>query len=89
MILDDNIPDKPQIDYPCEWGYKIIGRDKIKLLDCIHQIMAHRAFRYTHGNSSAKGTFHTLNAKCIVFSQEERDAIFELFTKHEAVKMVI
>ena len=28
MILDDKTQDKPKIDYPCEWGFKIIGRDK-------------------------------------------------------------
>ncbi|TQV63748.1 MAG: DUF493 domain-containing protein [Sulfurovum sp.] len=89
MILDDNIPDKPHIEYPCEWGYKIIGKDKVELEACIHEVLANRVFKYTHGNSSAKGIFHTLNAKCIVFSQNERDELFRCFGEHKAVKVVI
>jgi len=89
VILDDNMPDKPEINYPCEWGYKIIGRDKERLKACVSEIMNAREFKCIDGNSSAKGTFHTLNAKCIVFSQDERDELFRCFSEHEAVKMVI
>jgi len=89
VILDDSCKTKPNIEYPCEWGYKIIGIDKIKLEACISDVMRERDYTTRAGNSSSKGKFHSLNAKCIVSSQEERDGIFRAFQKHPDVKMVI
>jgi putative lipoic acid-binding regulatory protein len=89
VILDGNCKTKPEIEYPCEWGYKIIGVDKIKLEACIFEIMGERDYTTRAGNSSSKGKFHSLNAKCIVDSQEDRDIIFKAFQEHSDVKMVI
>jgi putative lipoic acid-binding regulatory protein len=89
MILDSNSEEKPKIEYPCEWGYKVIGKDKDKLKVCIFEVMGERDYEAKDGNSSSKGTFHTMNARCHVLSEEERDAIFKAFQEHDAVKMVI
>ena len=55
MILDGNCKTKPSIEYPCEWGYKIIGVDKIKLEACIFEVMGERDYTTRAGNSSSKG----------------------------------
>ncbi len=89
MILDANSGEKPEIEYPCEWGYKIIGTDKVKLELCIFEVMAEKAYTTKAGNTSSRGTFHTLNARCVVISKEERDRIFKAFKEHGDVKMVI
>ena len=89
MILDDNSCEKPEIEYPCEWGYKLIGTDKQKLQECIFDIVGKRDYTTKEGNSSSKGKFHTLNMRCKVESQKDRDAIFKAFSEHEDVKMVI
>ena len=89
MILDDKCQTKPTIEYPCEWGYKIIGTDKIKLEESLFEVMGQRDYQTRAGNSSSKGKFHSLNAKCIVASEQERDAIFKALQEHSAVKMVI
>ena len=89
MILDANSNEKPEIAYPCEWGYKIIGLDKIKLETAIFEVMGERDYQKKAGNSSSKGKFHSLNAKCQVKSQADRDAIFKAFQKHDDVKMVM
>ncbi len=89
MILDDNCKTKPDITYPCEWGFKLIGLDKKNLEASIFDIMADREYTCTEGNVSKKGKFLTLNAKCEVGSEEERNEIFKAFSEHDAVKMVI
>ena len=89
MILDDNSCEKPHIDYPCEWGYKVIGTDKAKLEACIFNIVGTRAYTSRGGNSSSKGKFHSLNMSCRVASQKDRDDIFKAFQNHDDVKMVI
>jgi putative lipoic acid-binding regulatory protein len=89
VILDDNCKTKPEIKYPCEWGYKIIGVDKIKLEACISEVIRERDYTIRAGNSSSGGKFHSLNVKCRVVSQEDRDLIFKAFQEHIDVKMVI
>ena len=89
MILDDKTTDKPKIEYPCEWGFKLIGTDKEKLKACIDDIMAHREYKCKDGNVSKNGKFVTVNTSCEVCSQEERDELFKAFSDHDDVKMVI
>jgi len=88
-ILDDKNQTKPDIEYPTDWGYKIIGRDRAKLEACIAEIMAERDHLKTPGNASSGGKFHSYNTKCEVLSQEDRDMIFKAFSDHDDVKMVI
>ena len=89
MLLDENSNEKPQIDYPCEWGYKIIGTDRLKLEAVVFEVMGNRDYKQKGGNSSSKGKFHSLSTSCNVTSQEDRDSIFKAFQEHKDVKMVI
>jgi len=89
VILDDKTQEKPEINYPCEWGFKLIGTDQKKLEQCIGEIMGDRAHSCTKGNVSNKGKFLSMNTKCEVASEEERNALFKAFSDHDDVKMVI
>jgi len=89
VILDDKTADKPKIEYPCDWGFKIIGTDKEKLKSCISEIMADRDYKCRDGNVSSKGKFVSMNANCEVCSEDERDELFKAFRDHCDVKMVI
>ena len=88
-ILDDKCQTRPEIDYPCRWGYKIIGRDKEALRVCISEVMGDKEHLLTPGNASKTGKFHAYNASCEVADEEERNRIFKAFETHDAVKMVI
>ena len=89
MILDDKTKEKPEINYPTDWGFKLIGRDKEALLKCIKEIMGEKNHQCSLGNRSKTGKFHSYNANCTVESEEERKKIFSYFEKHDDVNMVI
>jgi len=89
MVLDNNTTEKPQIEYPTKWGYKIIGRDKEKLKACIKEVMGDKEHLCSLGNTSRTGKFTTYNASCTVESEEERDRLFKCFQDHDDVEMVI
>lgn len=89
MILDDKTQDKPKIEYPTQWGFKLIGRDKEALLRCIKEAMGDKEHLCSFGNASKTGKFHSYNASCVVESQEERDRIFKYCQEHHDVDMVI
>ena len=89
MILDDKTQDRPKIEYPTNWGFKLIGRDKDKLLVCIKEAMGEKEHLCSLGNASRTGKFHSYNASCNVESEEERNRIFKYFEDHDDVDMVI
>jgi putative lipoic acid-binding regulatory protein len=92
VILDDKTQDRPKIEYPTNWGFKLIGRDKDALLTCIKEIMeieGDKKHLCSIGNRSRTGKFTTYNASCIVDSEEERNRIFKYFEDHDDVDMVI
>ena len=85
----DNKPKRPEICYPCEWRYKLIGKDRDKLEACVFDIMAQKEYASSDGNISKNGKFVSMNVSCNVDSEEERNALFKAFQDHEDVKMVI
>lgn len=91
-ILDEDMPERPDIDYPTNWGFKLIGRDKEALLKCIKEIMkevGEKEHLCSLGNASRTGKFHSYNASCTVDTEEERNKIFKYFADHDDVEMVI
>ena len=91
-ILDENMPERPEINYPTTWGFKIIGKDKEALEKCIKEIMkieGDKKHLCSIGNQSRTGKFTAFNASCTVDSEEERNRIFKYFEDHEDVDMVI
>jgi putative lipoic acid-binding regulatory protein len=89
VILNDKTQKKPKIEYPTNWGFKIIGRDKEALLACIKEVMGDKKHLCSVGNVSKTGKFHSYNASCKVENQEERDRLFKCFQDHDDVNMVI
>ena len=89
MILNDRCDERPEINYPCEWGYKIIGASENLLEACVFEIIGSRNYKTGKGRSSSKGKFYALTVTCEVATEEDRNAIFKSFQDHDAVKMVI
>ncbi len=89
MILDDKTQDRPKIEYPTSWGFKLIGRDKDKLLACIKEAMGEKEHQCTRGNTSKTGKFTTYNTSCTVDTEEERNRIFKYFEDCDSVEMVL
>jgi putative lipoic acid-binding regulatory protein len=88
-ILNSETKERPEISYPTNWGFKLIGRDKDKLLACIKEAMGEKEHLCSLGNASRTGKFHSYNASCTVDTEEERNRIFKYFEDHEDVDMVI
>ncbi len=80
---------KLEWEYPCEWGYKVIGIDQEKVRTAIEEIVGDRSSAITPSNSSKTGKYHSLSLEVGVGSEEERNEIYEALKKHPAVKMVL
>ena len=92
LVLDNATKTRPDIEYPTQWGFKLIGKNKEALESCIKEIMkieGDKAHICKLGNASKTGKFHSFNASCTVDTEEERNRIFKYFEDHDDVDMVI
>jgi putative lipoic acid-binding regulatory protein len=87
-MLDSNSK-KPNIDYPCEWQYKVIGIDVDEMIKAIELAVVGMDYKISSSNVSSKGKYFSLNLKVFVTSEAIRDIIFEKIKASEFVKMVL
>ena len=81
-------PQKPQIDYPCQWEYRIITDHQEAAENAIFELL-HKPYTLIAKNKSARGNFISMNLTLEVESQQERDSLFQQLSKLPCVKIVI
>ena len=81
--------ERPEIEYPCTWVYKVIGENCTLLKDVIVKACAPMDATITHSHMSSKGKYHSLNAELIVPSEDVRLSIYETLKSSPAVKIVL
>jgi putative lipoic acid-binding regulatory protein len=88
MILDSNSK-KPNIEYPCDWHYKVIGTDVDEMIKVIDQIAEGMDYKISSSNVSSKGNYFSLNLTVFVTSEVIRDIIFAKLKANVFVKLVL
>lgn len=78
-----------KIEYPIEWKYKVIGKDRDILIQTIDRILDNREYRLQNSKTSSKGKYISLQVSTIVQSEEERNTIFQNLQKEQDIFFVI
>lgn len=81
--------DRPQIDYPCKWEYRLIGFNEDLLRGAIEEIMGSAGHLVSFSNRSRSGKFVSLSVELRVEDESTRLALFEQFHSHPDVMMVL
>lgn len=89
MMVLNKLDRKVQIEYPCNWLYKVIGEDLQKVRQAIVSIIEERRCIITHSNSSKSGKYHCLNVELIVQTEEVRNGLYQTLKGHPAIKIVL
>ena len=80
---------KLELEYPCKWQYKVIGKNKEKMRLAIEEVVNDIFFTINHSNSSSGGKYHSLNLELVVDSEETRILIYNNLKNNPAVKLVL
>lgn len=80
---------RPDIDYPCPWHYRVIGRDGLTLCAVIATILGDRSYRVANGNASSSGKYQSVDVEVVVDSEDTRLAIFYQLCWHQDVSFVL
>ncbi len=80
---------KPEIDYPCTWQYKVIGEDKEAIREAVFDICSKKEITFSYSHASSSGKYLSFNAELTVDNEEDRLSIFTRLGKHPAIKVVM
>ncbi len=89
MVNINEVEQKLELTYPCEWRYKIIGQD-IELIKCaVKDVILERTHTIDHSNASCSGKYNSMNLDLLVQHEDERQFIYEALKAHQDIKMVL
>ncbi len=89
MILGENCKRKPNINYPCDWSYKIIGNNVDETLTAIEEVISGLDHKVKPSNVSKTGKYFSFDLTLKVLSEDERNLIFKNLKEHENILMVM
>ncbi len=85
----NNITEKLELDYPCQWLYKIIGQEENALLSAIKEIFSDTEHTKKHSNTSSSGKYISYNVELTIHNEESRNFFYMALKEHPAIKMVM
>jgi len=80
---------KLELDYPCNWVYKVVVLETINLKVVMKDILVDRVHKLKESKTSTKGKFKSYNIDLIVHNDDDRKTIYELLSSHSSIKMVL
>lgn len=80
---------KPNIEYPCTWSYKIIGSDRKLIPQNVRIILENYEYTFRPSKKSTTGKYVSFHCSVKVESEEERNRIFVMLQNIPTVKMVL
>jgi len=81
--------DNPKIQYPCDWGFRIIGTHEKLMRQLVAEIVEELEHTLEPSNTSAGGKYVSMLLNMQVRDEEHRNEIHQRLTAHESVKMVL
>lgn len=80
---------KPEINYPCEWHYRIIGSVEGPMRKAAETVATGKQYKLVSSNQSSGGKYLSLQLTVLVENENERVAIFEALKASPEIKMVL
>jgi len=83
------IEGQPEIEYPCQWEFKVIGTDEAALRRAIEEIVGDRPHELTFSHRSRGGKYSSLRLSVHVDDEECRNAIFVALRERDEVATLL
>lgn len=80
---------KIELQYPCNWCYKVIATEREALQKAVKEVIDERIHSLSDSNSSKTGKYTSMNLELLVHNEEDRTFIYEALKQHQNIKMVL
>lgn len=81
--------EKPVIDYPCAWSYRLIGRSAEVVEAAVRRIVAGTDYRLDSSNTSATGKYVAVKLTVVVQHEGHRLEIGRRLKADDAILYVL
>jgi len=88
-MSEDTLGCKPEIHYPCQWQYRLIGEERNAMVAAVGKVVDMAACVIADGNVSTGGRYLSLTVETTVADEAERLRLYQRFADDPAVKMVL
>ena len=80
---------KLELDYPCNWKYKLVIRHEQNIKKIIKEVLEDREHGVKPSKVSKEGKFKSYTLELLVHNDEDRKALYQVLGDHEHIKMVV
>ncbi len=80
---------KLEIEYPCDWTFKIIGQDEGLLRKVVAALLQSRMHTINSSNASSGGKYISLNLTVNVKNETDRNEIFNSLQNDSSIKLIL
>ena len=87
--MNETRSDKPIIEYPTSWVYKVIGEDPRRVTDAVAATLGDEPHEISPSHRSATGKYRSFNVEMVVRDERHRTEVFEALRDHPDVIMVL
>ncbi len=81
--------EKLELNYPCNWTYKLVVLEKINIKTTVKEVVLQREHTVKESKTSAKGKFKSYTLELLVHNEDDRKTLFEVLGEHDDIKMVL
>jgi len=81
--------EKLELDYPCNWSYKLVVLESININATVKEIVLEREHSIIKSKVSSNGKFKSYNLELLVHNEDDRKFLYEVLGKHDDIKMVL
>jgi len=87
--MTDLSKEKLELNYPCSWKYKVIGKSEKDVKTAVKEILDVREYTLKPSKSSKKGKFVSFTLELLVHNEDDRKTLYDVLCDHEKIKMVL
>lgn len=80
---------KLELDYPCNWTYKLVIRKEQNMNKIIKEVLEDREHGIKPSKTSKEGKFKSYALELIVEDEEDRKNLYKILGDHEHIKMIV
>ena len=81
--------EKLELNYPCNWIYKVIGKNENDIKSAVKEVLSEREYTLKISNISKKGNFKSFTLELLVHNEDDRKTLYEILSAHDNIKMVL
>lgn len=81
--------EKLELDYPCNWEYKLIVLEHINIKTIVTEVISNREHKVKESKVSSKGKYKSYTLEMLVHNEDDRKEIYKMLGDHSHIKMVL